>query len=551
MHALLRGHTRDDALLADGTLGARSVDDFLHDAARVAAALPAPTPGSQVLFVIRHDHYALACALVACAVRGHALALPPEIGRESITRLAEDPRTAVIAHDTPSSIGVRVDRVLADAAPVAPLTRLTLAEASLAVRLFFRTGSAQLSEVERVPGAWLAEAAALAPRLGIDPGARVASTLAPGQPFAIVLGILAPLLRGGVLVRDVLPQAARAPKLDQLDPHVLVSVPSHLRELARAPGPRRVRSYVSGLARLAPELKAQLGAVAALHDVLYDDALGALALRAEGGPMVPLPELSARAEGATLTLAGPWLHGPTTLAVEGQHDGFEPLPPGDDTLPLPAGRVVDAAALAAALLLIPGVHDAALAVAPEAEGRPRRVVAALVAEPEAMPAVEHALASALAGGPPAEHLRVAYLKRDSSGRIPRADVLRLFRLRADGSALAYALPPFDRPDDARARFDVQIPDDYAYYDGHFTGYPILAGAVQLSELVMPCVRALAPSLGPLREVLRLKFTGRIQPGQRVTVELSPRGDGRNVDFTIKREASACAAGTLVFGEPAP
>jgi hypothetical protein len=562
MHALLRGHTRDDDLVADGTfdvahgahgaLGARTVGDFLHDAARIATALPDPSPGSQVLFVVRHDHYALACALAACAVRGHALALPPEIGRESITALADDPRTAVIAHDTPSSIGVRVDQVLAEAAPVTALTRSALAEAALVARLFFRGGDARLEEVERVPDAWLLEAAALAHHAGLCPGQRVATTLAPGQPFAIVLGILGPLLTGGVLLRDVLGADSHRERLRALSPDVVVSVPAHLRALSGAE--LEARTYVSGLAPLASEVAAPIRARAALVDVLYDDARGALALRAHEGPFSPLPELCATVAGGRLALSGPWLQGRDVLEVVGDAAAFVPLGAAQDTLPLPDGRTVDAPSLADALLHIAGVHDAALAVAPEAEGRPRRLVAAVVAERTTLPAVEAVLRSAMAGGPAVELLRVAHVKRDSSARIPRADVLRLFRLRADGTALHFALPPFTRvetsaaPHDALAssRFEVEIPADYAYYDGHFAGYPILAGAVQLSELVLPCVRALQPSLGALREVQRLKFTGRIQPGQRVSVELAPRADGLSVDFSIKRDKSACAAGTLLF-----
>jgi hypothetical protein len=564
MHALLRGHTRDDDLVADGTsdrahgaLGARTAGDFLHDAARIAAALPDPSPGSQVLFVIRHDHYALACALVACAVRGHALALPPEIGRESITALADDPRTAVIAHDTPSSIGVRVDRVLAEAAPVTPLTRSALSDALLVARLFFRSGDARLAEVERVADAWLLEAAALAQHVGLSPGRRVATTLAPGQPFAIVLGILGPLISGGVLLRDVLGADVRSEHLRALSPDVVVSVPAHLRALAGAA--LDARTYVSGLAPLASEVAAPIRARAALVDVLYDDARGALGLRTQAGPFAPLPELRATMAGARLSLTGPWLQGSEALEVGGDAAAFVPLGAAQDALPLPDGRTVDVPTLADALLHIAGVQDAALAVAPEAEGRPRRLVAAVVAERATLPAVEDALRSALAGGPAAELLRVAHVKRDSSGRIPRADVLRLFRLRADGTALHFALPPFTReewsaaPHDATAksRFELEIPADYAYYDGHFAGYPILAGAVQLSELVLPCVRALLPSLGTLREVQRLKFTGRIQPGQRVAVEITPRADGLSVDFTIKRGASSCAAGTLLFEGPSP
>ncbi|MFM2417216.1 MAG: hypothetical protein RL385_1939, partial [Pseudomonadota bacterium] len=99
-------------------------------------------------------------------------------------------------------------------------------------------------------------------------------------------------------------------------------------------------------------------------------------------------------------------------------------------------------------------------------------------------------------------------------------------------------------------FQLQVPTDYAYYDGHFAGYPIMAGAVQLGEVVLPCVRRAHPQLGMLQQVTRLKFTGRIQPGDQICVELVRKGEAASVDFTIKRDATLCAGGTLLFGVPA-
>jgi 3-hydroxymyristoyl/3-hydroxydecanoyl-(acyl carrier protein) dehydratase len=104
----------------------------------------------------------------------------------------------------------------------------------------------------------------------------------------------------------------------------------------------------------------------------------------------------------------------------------------------------------------------------------------------------------------------------------------------------------EHADSVEHRTRVEVPSDYGYFDGHFAGYPILPGAAQLSELVLPCVRRAWPELGALKQMARLKFTGRIQPGETIDVVLSARTGGTSVDFALRRAEVLCSAGTLSF-----
>ena len=91
-----------------------------------------------------------------------------------------------------------------------------------------------------------------------------------------------------------------------------------------------------------------------------------------------------------------------------------------------------------------------------------------------------------------------------------------------------------------------IPVDYMYFDGHFRGYPVLAGVVQLHELVLPCVRRLRPDLPSLSKLSGLKFRSRILPGDAVDILLRWNELGPVVKFEIFSNGQPCTQGRLQF-----
>ena len=94
-----------------------------------------------------------------------------------------------------------------------------------------------------------------------------------------------------------------------------------------------------------------------------------------------------------------------------------------------------------------------------------------------------------------------------------------------------------------------IPADYMYFDGHFRGYPVLAGVVQLHELVLPCVRRLRPDLPSLSKLSGLKFPSRILPGDAVEILLRWDEIGTVVQFEIFSNGQRCTQGKLQFDAP--
>jgi 3-hydroxymyristoyl/3-hydroxydecanoyl-(acyl carrier protein) dehydratase len=97
--------------------------------------------------------------------------------------------------------------------------------------------------------------------------------------------------------------------------------------------------------------------------------------------------------------------------------------------------------------------------------------------------------------------------------------------------------------------DLELPAELVFFQGHFPGAPVLAGAAQLEALVLPGVAQVRPDLGPLARATRIKFHRPLGPGDRVTLHMSfpPAGpQGGQVGFRITRDAVVCTAGTLHF-----
>jgi 3-hydroxymyristoyl/3-hydroxydecanoyl-(acyl carrier protein) dehydratase len=140
------------------------------------------------------------------------------------------------------------------------------------------------------------------------------------------------------------------------------------------------------------------------------------------------------------------------------------------------------------------------------------------------------------------------LTRNGAGRHDRVSLLRLFGRDADTTPLSWQLTIEREQGSVR---HVRVPERYGYFNGHFPGYPLLPGAAQLSELVVPFVRAVEPELGRLTRMARLKFQERIVPNDLIEVRLTfaavdNTASERSVEFALRRGESVCASGRLWF-----
>ncbi|MBX3464587.1 MAG: hypothetical protein KF830_15570, partial [Planctomycetes bacterium] len=100
------------------------------------------------------------------------------------------------------------------------------------------------------------------------------------------------------------------------------------------------------------------------------------------------------------------------------------------------------------------------------------------------------------------------------------------------------------------RFATTVPPDHFGFAGHFPTYPVLSGAVQLHELVLPCLRLAWGQVAPVA-FTDLKFLARIAPGDAVEVVVRTVG-GDRCEFEILRAGTRCSTGRVSLrAEPRP
>jgi len=92
----------------------------------------------------------------------------------------------------------------------------------------------------------------------------------------------------------------------------------------------------------------------------------------------------------------------------------------------------------------------------------------------------------------------------------------------------------------------QVADDLAFFDGHFDGFPVLAGVAQIDALVLELVGKRFPELGSLEKCSRIKFRQPISPGDELRVVVSRRDETPAVTFEIRRGETLCSDGRLHF-----
>jgi hypothetical protein len=320
----------------------------------------------------------------------------------------------------------------------------------------------------------------------VGAGDRLLTTYAPGHLPALVPGLLGPLQNGASIVSAVaLSTPQLLERLGASGASHLLSSPDRLRELARCPA----------------------GALASLRRVF------------------------------TLGVADPT----TTAQLRSVH-GLEVVGLGSTNSAEPP--------FAAALFARPDVDDVAFVqVASPAEPAPRWFV---VVAGRALPRAElAALTAAACPGEPAPVLTtVERLARDVNGQLPASAVLHACGRTGDGRApnrtITWSEPVVDG---CTWRAAASLPGDFAGFEGHFFGHPVLSGAVQLHDVVLPALRAAVGHDVQVAEYGELKFLARIQPGETLDVQVELAADRGSASFVLQRGLVRCTTGKAAWGAP--
>lgn len=96
-------------------------------------------------------------------------------------------------------------------------------------------------------------------------------------------------------------------------------------------------------------------------------------------------------------------------------------------------------------------------------------------------------------------------------------------------------------------FEIEVPADSPYFEGHFEDAPVLPAVAQLALLLQLYQLARGTFL-ELREVTALRFREQILPGDVLQATISrPDSDGRS-RFALRRHGTIVSRGTVSWWE---
>lgn len=544
----------------------KTKQDLLLDAARLGARLPMLSPDQHVLAVFRQDRYAFVVALLAAWSRGYTVCLPPNQRGATITDIlthgTPGARIGALVHDTGAAGYISVPQILNDRDDVSPLSSIEPTDP--AVRVMTSGSTGQSVAWNKSASQLLDEVLVLAETFGLTPGTAYVVTVPPTHVYGLLFGVLLPLVSGGAFTRNtpLLPGEIAAAVHDA-PARVLVSVPSHLRAARSIPaGALAGLSHVFSSAGPLPEETARSFTSQhrqSITEIFGSTETGGIAWRQrdKDAAWLPLTKVHVSATpDQLLVVASPFTNtqpGSSTFITSDRinllPDGrFEHLGRQDGVVKI-GGQRISIPAMEECLMQHPEVEDVAI-LALHDEVRGHRLLAAICGPPTLEDATRALLSAQFEPSAlPRRFLFLDKLPREANGKLMHARLLRLFGLDDIGSPLSKSLEVSSvtathAGEVTSVNAVVRVPHNYAGFSGHFDQYPVLAGATQLQQLLLPVLNGIETGWSAPTGLRRIKFTGRIEPGDTVDVALTL--SQTECEFVLTKAGKVCSSGILVF-----
>ncbi len=576
------------AAVAFGRGGERRHADLRRDVSRLGAAIDSFGSGRWLFF--SENSYAAAVALLALARCGGLAVLPPNRQAETLRRLSRDTVGVLTDTSPPPEVAAALQgRVVIDPlsppgiASAAPDFHLEI-DRDAAVAEFQTSGTT--GEGRSVRKAWRHledEVATLEQRLGasLSDDTRIFATASHQHIYGLLFRVLWPLASGRPFQaetllhsRELLPRMAECPR------SALVTTPVHLKRMAASEELRVLRRRCSAVfssgglldAETAKAGVEQLGS--APFEILGSTETGGVAVRqrdVHGESWEPLPgvEISAGEEDGRLEVTSPFVSVGENLAdgrgryrmgdrIAADADGGFLLLGRADRIVKIGEKRLSLPEMERCLETHPHVEEAAVLVLEQA-GEPRtHAVVALSEAGRRLRAERREIGIALT-----RHLSAAFdpvllprgwrivaaLPRDTQDKVPLSALRALFRDRVGTERPERPTRPLvlrEHRDSAGIERRLEVPVDLAQFEGHFDGFPVVAGVVQLGW-VMEAVDTWLGRPATLIGLDALKFSQPLRPGDVATLRVEPCADRRRVRFELRDGERIFASGRCLLG----
>jgi len=136
------------------------------------------------------------------------------------------------------------------------------------------------------------------------------------------------------------------------------------------------------------------------------------------------------------------------------------------------------------------------------------------------------------------------LPTDERGKLPERVLLALF---ADEISAREPVLLSEVRQGHEVLLDLQVRHDLVYFAGHFPGFPILPGVVQI-DWAARAVQRYFPGLPAFRALDNIKFTAPVGPGAMLRLTLVLDEAQSRVQFAYRMQDRNCATGRFVYGD---